>query len=68
MRSLPAASKTEMIAGLTPEMRERFMNEIPLRRFCSPAEVAAAVAFLVSEDASFVNGATIDVNGGWAMI
>ena len=40
---------------------------MPLGRFADPIEVAHVVDFLASDRASFVNGATIDVNGGWVM-
>ncbi|MEE2664246.1 MAG: SDR family NAD(P)-dependent oxidoreductase [Myxococcota bacterium] len=48
--------------------RERFEVEIertPLRRFCDPEEVANVVAFLCSEQSSYVTGETINVSGGW---
>ena len=45
----------------------RITADIPLRRFARPAEVATVVAFLASDEASYINGATIDVNGGWVM-
>jgi NAD(P)-dependent dehydrogenase (short-subunit alcohol dehydrogenase family) len=47
-----------------PDVRERVINVIPLRRTGSPANVAAAVLWLCSDDASYVNGATIAVDGG----
>jgi 3-oxoacyl-[acyl-carrier protein] reductase len=40
---------------------------VPMQRAGSPAEIALAVAFLASEDASYITGATLDVNGGMAM-
>jgi NAD(P)-dependent dehydrogenase (short-subunit alcohol dehydrogenase family) len=40
---------------------------VPMQRAGSPAEIARAVAFLASDDASYVTGATLDVNGGMAM-
>jgi NAD(P)-dependent dehydrogenase (short-subunit alcohol dehydrogenase family) len=52
---------------VTPDLEERLIPQIPLRRFAAPTELAAAVAFLASEEASFVTGATLDVNGGWFM-
>lgn len=51
----------------TPGMWERITQEVALRRFAHPSEVAAVVDFLAGDAASFVTGATIDVNGGWLM-
>lgn len=50
-----------------PEDREKDEAGIPLRRRASPKDIAGAVAFLVSEDASYVTGACIDVSGGTAL-
>ena len=46
------------------EDRQRILSNIPLRRLAQPEEVAAVIAFLASDDASYVNGVCIDVNGG----
>ena len=59
-----------MAAGqmaVTPGLRDKVIPQVPLRRFADPAEVAAVADFLASDGASFVTGATIDVNGGWFM-
>jgi NAD(P)-dependent dehydrogenase (short-subunit alcohol dehydrogenase family) len=49
----------------SPEERERrYRAKIPLQRPAQPPEVAHAIVFLASEEASFINGTTIDVNGG----
>lgn len=68
----PGVVMTERTRGLwaqrrTPEERERIRNEVPLRRHCEVEDVAAAVAYLASDDAAFVTGVTLDVNGGQGM-
>ena len=66
----PGAIDTPMLQGqvaVTPGLVESLTPAIPLRRFASPAELAAVVAFLASDAASFVTGVTLDVNGGWFM-
>lgn len=68
----PGVVMTERTRGLwaqrrTPEERERVKNEIPLHRHCEVEDVAASVAFFASDDAGFVTGVTLDVNGGQGM-
>ncbi|MDI9330342.1 MAG: SDR family oxidoreductase [Alphaproteobacteria bacterium] len=48
----------------TPVNRERFLQRIPLRRFTRPNDVAQAVAFLASDDSSYLTGVCLDVDGG----
>jgi 3-oxoacyl-[acyl-carrier protein] reductase len=48
----------------TEEERQAILSSIPLRRLAQPEEVATVIAFLASDDASYVNGACIDINGG----
>ncbi len=52
----------------TPEMMKAYVNMIPLGRVGTPAEVAKVVVFLASEDASFLVGETIEINGGMLML
>lgn len=54
-------------ARLTPEAIARVESLVPVGRFGEPSEIAAAVAFLVSERAGFITGASVDVNGGLTM-
>lgn len=48
----------------TPENRERFKATIPLGRFSTPADIAAAALYLASEDADFITGVLLEVDGG----
>lgn len=48
----------------TLERRARFIQSTPLGRLCTPADVAAAAAFLVSDEAAFMTGACLEVDGG----
>ena len=50
--------------GKDPAERDRILGQIPLRRLSEPEEVAAVVAFLASDEASYVTGITVDVSGG----
>jgi NAD(P)-dependent dehydrogenase (short-subunit alcohol dehydrogenase family) len=43
---------------------ERLLTEIPMRRYGQPSEVASVIRFLCSDDASYVNGQTITIDGG----
>ena len=47
------------------EMIELFAAQVPIRRLASPEEIAAAIAFLASERASYITGVTLQVDGGW---
>ncbi len=60
----PGLIDTPMLAGNTPETNARFARSVPLGRMAQAREVAEVVAFLVSDAASYVNGAEVAVDGG----
>jgi len=63
----PGFIATEMTAVLKDEVKDAFTSKIPLARFGEPREVAEAVAFLLSDHASYITGETLKVNGGMFM-
>jgi 3-oxoacyl-[acyl-carrier protein] reductase len=63
----PHAIETEMSAQWSEERRKEIIASIPLGRLGKPEDVAQAVLFLVSDDASFITGEILDVNGGALM-
>lgn len=60
----PGFIETAMTEGLTTDIKEAYLSQIPLARFGKPEDVAKTVAFLVSEGADYITGQTIHVNGG----
>jgi len=63
----PGFIDTDMTKDLPEKVKEEMLNRIPLKRFAAPEEVAKAVAFLLSDDASYITGETLKVNGGMYM-
>jgi 3-oxoacyl-[acyl-carrier protein] reductase len=64
----PGMIKTPMTDVLTEEQRGRMLERIPLGRLGAAEEIAAAAVYLASEEAGYVTGATLHVNGGMAMV
>lgn len=64
----PGFITTPMTAALSETQQEPILGRIPARRFGSPEEVAACAVFLASNEAAYVTGQTLHVNGGMAMI
>jgi len=63
----PGFIESDMTAKLPPEVVAQYQNNIPLGRLGSPDDVAKAVTFLASEDASYITGQTLVVDGGLVM-
>ena len=63
----PGFIDTDMTAELSEAQRAGMVNRIPLGRMGEPEEVAAAVSFLVSDEAAYITGETMHVNGGLHM-
>ncbi|MCH8091486.1 MAG: 3-oxoacyl-[acyl-carrier-protein] reductase [Proteobacteria bacterium] len=64
----PGFIATAMTDALDDKQKQRVMGAIPSARLGAPEDVAASVAFLVSEEAGYITGQTLHVNGGMAMI
>lgn len=63
----PGAIDTEMTRTLSIEQRNKIINKIPLRRLGTTQDIATAVRFLVSQEAAYITGETLHVNGGMHM-
>ena len=60
----PGFIATELLDDLPDELVKSYKKSVPARRFGTTAEVASAVTFLASDEASYITGATLDVTGG----
>lgn len=63
----PGFIDTDMTSELTEAQQKDYLSRIPAGRFASPAEVAKVVSWLASDDASYITGAVIPVDGGLGM-
>ncbi len=63
----PGFVETEMTKNLPEAVKESFLNNAPLKRFGKPEDIASAVAFLASEESSYITGQVIGVDGGLTM-
>ena len=63
----PGYITTDMTAGLTEEIKLKMTESIPLGRLGTPDDIAPAVVFLASEEAGYISGQTLLVDGGMVM-
>jgi 3-oxoacyl-[acyl-carrier protein] reductase len=63
----PGFIETDMTSALSEEMKNNMLSHIPLKRFGKPEDIAAAVKFLASDDAGYITGTVLNVNGGMYM-
>ena len=63
----PGFIETDMTASLSDEQQSAYKKSIPAGRFAQPSEVAAVVAWLASDDAAYISGAVIPIDGGLGM-
>jgi len=63
----PGFVETDMTASLSDELKAKITESVPLKRIGRPEEVAAAVNFLAGDDAAYITGHVLDVNGGMFM-
>ena len=63
----PGVIETEMTQGITgdPQQSQGMLARIPMKRFGKPEEIASAVVYLASDEASYTTGATLYIDGGW---
>ena len=64
----PGYVETDMVKAIKKEIRDQIIATIPMGRLARPEEIAAVVAFLASEEAGYITGANISVNGGMHMM
>ena len=63
----PGFIETEMIEGIPEKVRNKLLEQIPLKRFGRAEEVGRAVTYLVSADGDYITGAELSINGGLLM-
>lgn len=63
----PGYIETDMVTAIKPEIRQSIVAEIPVKRFGTVKEIARAILFLISEDAGYITGETLSINGGHHM-
>ena len=63
----PGFTETGMLETIPESVKEQILKQIPMGRFATPEDIAKVVVFLVSDDANYITGQVINVNGGYYM-
>ena len=63
----PGFIETEMTGSLNEDVKQTYLNSIPVKRFAKPEEIANAVMFFASDESSYITGQVLSVDGGLAM-
>ena len=63
----PGYVQTDMVKAMKPEILESIVQQIPMGRLAQPEEIAGLVAYLASDEAGYITGANISINGGLHM-
>jgi len=64
----PGYVETDMVRAMKPEVLDSIVDQIPMGRLAQPEEIAGLVAYLASEEAGYITGANISINGGLYMV
>ena len=64
---VPGPTDTDMLKVSPPDRLKSLINQIPLKRLATPEDIASATAFLCSDEAGYITGSALDVNGGLCM-
>ena len=63
----PGYVRTDMVKAIRPDVLESIVQQIPMGRLAEPEEIASLVAYLASDEAGYITGANISINGGLHM-
>jgi acetoacetyl-CoA reductase len=63
----PGYVDTDMVRAVPPDVLEKIISRIPMRRLGTPADIARGVAFLTADESDFITGSTLSINGGQHM-
>ena len=64
----PGYVETDMVRAIRPDILQSIVDQIPMRRLAQPSEIAGLVSYLASDDAGYITGANISINGGLHMV